>query len=415
MADTTWEVKSAIKRADTLSKIPEQWRLSRADIERARAQRDLTGDFIGQWLDPETKKIVAMDSQSIVHDIRYKKLTAVQVCNAFCHSAAIAHQLVGYPTSLWFPQKFNNFLQSNCLHEIFFDKALERAQFLDNYQTEHGEPVGGLHGLPVSLKDQFHVKGIDTTMGYIGWIGGQLGVEPSKTHQVESQIVTDLLSAGAILYCKTAVPQTLLCGETTNNLIGGQVLNPRNHLLSCGGSSGGEGALLALGASSLGVGTDIAGSVRIPAAFNGVFALKPTPERLSYRDAANTNPGQNTYRSAVGLMSTSAEGLTMGLAAILETQPWLRDPAVVPLNWNQGVFDDFYDRAKIGASALKRQSPMKSGLAAGDRPKPLKIGVLWGDGMVRVHPPIQRGLEMVVKDLTKRGHTVFNTIFWGEV
>lgn len=115
--------------------------------------------------------------------------------------------------------------------------------------------------------------------------------DPSRTHQVESQITTELLSLGAVLYCKTSTPQTLFFVETRNNIIR-QTLNPQNQNLSCGGSSGGEGALLALRGSTLGVGTDIGGSVCIPAAFNGIFCIKHTPGRLSSRDIAETNPGQ---------------------------------------------------------------------------------------------------------------------------
>ena len=63
--------------------------------------------------------------------------------------------------------------------------------------------MGPLHGLPISLKDQFHVKGTDTTMGYVGWIGSYEGNRsPEKVHKVESQIIEELLSLGAILYCK---------------------------------------------------------------------------------------------------------------------------------------------------------------------------------------------------------------------
>lgn len=83
-------------------------------------------------------------------------------------------------------------------------------------------PLGPLHGLPVSLKDQFHVKGVETTMGYVGWIGtfqGKKGTGMEKIH--ESEIVKQLRdNMGAILYCKTSVPHSLMSGETINNIIG---------------------------------------------------------------------------------------------------------------------------------------------------------------------------------------------------
>ena len=146
--------------------------------------------------------------------------------------------------------------QNNCLHEIFFEQAIEHAGFLDDFLATNREPIGPLHGLPISLKDQFHVGGVDTAMGYVGHIGSNLGIrDPSETHKIQSQITKDLLSMGAVLYCKTSLPQTLFFGETKNNIIG-QTLNPANRNLSCGGSSGGEGALQALNGSCLGVGTD---------------------------------------------------------------------------------------------------------------------------------------------------------------
>jgi amidase len=86
-----------------------------------------------------------------------------------------------------------------------FDQAIERAKELDDYFGKHKSILGPLHGLPISLKDQFHVKGVDTTMGYIGWIDTYEGdTDPSKVHKVESQIVTELLSLGAVMYCKAS-------------------------------------------------------------------------------------------------------------------------------------------------------------------------------------------------------------------
>ena len=86
-----------------------------------------------------------------------------------------------------------------------FDKALHTAQELDRYLKVNGAAKGPLHGLPISLKDQFHVEGYDTTMGYVGWIGTYEGDKNhAKMHKVNSQTVKELLSLGAVLYCKVS-------------------------------------------------------------------------------------------------------------------------------------------------------------------------------------------------------------------
>jgi amidase len=134
----------------------------------------------------------------------------------------------------------------HCLHEVFFDAAIADAKKLDAYFAEHKAPIGPLHGVPVSLKDQFHVKGVETTMGYVGWIGTFQGEKGTGKEKVfESEMVRELRSAGAVLYCKTSVPHTLMTGETVNNIIG-YTQNPKNRNLSSGGSSGGEGALVGI-------------------------------------------------------------------------------------------------------------------------------------------------------------------------
>ncbi|KAF5580562.1 general amidase [Fusarium pseudoanthophilum] len=372
MDKSSWESRAAAKRAATLDKIPPEWRLSSEDLERAQSQRDITGPFIEQFLEKDTVSITALKTVEILNAVSEQEFTATKVVRAFCQRAAVAHQI------------------NNCLHEIFFDQALERAQFLDDYFTEHGKTLGPLHGLPISLKDQFHVKGVDTTMGYVGWIEGNLGVDSDKSHAVESQIVSELLSLGAVLYCKTSLPQTLLFGETKNNIIG-QTLNPINQNLSCGGSSGGEAALMALGGSTVGVGTDIGGSLRIPAGFCGIFSIKPTSNRLSYRDVANTNPGQDTYRSTIGFMGTSIDALEVVFKAVLGTEPWTRDPAVIPIPFRKEVMVSY-----------QRRADAKGNAKFGERP--LKMGVLWSDGMVGLQPPVLRGLKVVVEALKKAGH-----------
>lgn len=129
---------------------------------------------------------------------------------------------------------------------------------------------------------------------YIGWIGTFMGKKGTGQERVfESEMVKELRALGAILYCKTAVPHTLMAGETVNNIIG-YTTNPKNRNLSCGGSSGGEGALIALRGSPAGFGTDIGGSIRIPAAFNGLYGLRPSAGRLPYEGVANSMDGQNS-------------------------------------------------------------------------------------------------------------------------
>ncbi|KAI1268908.1 amidase signature domain-containing protein [Xylariaceae sp. FL1019] len=374
MAPPSWKEKAAAKRADTLNKIPPEWRLSETDLAKAKSLRDITG-FIQQFLDADEIAVITKDSVEIVDRIRQGNWTSVKVTTAFCKTAAYAHQI------------------GNCLHEIFFDQALERASWLDSQFAKDPSTIGPLHGLPISLKDQFHVKGVDTTMGYVGWIGSNMGIkDPSQAHQIESQITSELLSLGAVLYCKTSLPQTLLIAETNNNIFG-RALNPYNKNLSCGGSSGGEGILQALRGSTLGIGSDIGGSVRIPAGFCGIFCLKPTPERLSYRDAANTNPGQNTYRCTFGFMSTSLGGLNLLLRSNLSTKPWLRDPAVVPIPFRDDIVEEYESRAKPDGTATASK-------------RPLKLGILWTDDYVQPHPPITRGLRTVVDAVTRAGHKV---------
>ncbi|KAI9652013.1 MAG: hypothetical protein M1831_007254 [Alyxoria varia] len=370
----TWEAKAAAKRASTLEKIPPRWRLEPGEKEKASQQRNITGTFIEQYLSTDEISITGQNPFSLLSKIGSGTYSSIQVVDAFCKRAAIAHQI------------------NNCLHEVFFDQALQRAKELDERFSNLQKPVGPLHGLPISLKDQFHVSPNDTSMGYIGWLDSYEGnADPDLVHKVDSQIVSELLSLGAVLYCKTSLPQTLLFGETVNNIIG-TTLNPVNQNLSCGGSSGGEGAMSALGASPLGVGTDIGGSVRIPAAFCGTFSIKPTHDRFSYRAVANVIPGQTTYCSSVGFLSSTQDALHLVMKSILSLEPWKQDPRVVPIPWRQNITDETLARAEADGSSNAN--------------KPLKVGIFWTDGVVTPQPPVQRGIRLIVDAVKKAGHKV---------
>ena len=177
---TDWK-KIAQDKADSVNNlIPKEWRLEK--IPTKEEQRDVTGKYMQQFLSEQEIKITEADAPEIVGYTTTGKWKSVDVAKAFCHRAAVAHQLV------------------NCLHEIFFDRAFQRAKELDRHLQETGKTVGPLHGVPISLKDQFHVSGVETTMGYVGWIGTQGGKRCVDRGQ--SLLVRELLSLGAVLYCK---------------------------------------------------------------------------------------------------------------------------------------------------------------------------------------------------------------------
>ncbi|KAF2159558.1 hypothetical protein M409DRAFT_30033 [Zasmidium cellare ATCC 36951] len=365
MAD--WKKAGKDKAEAVLSLIPKEWRIP--TIPSPEEQRDITGPYIQQFLDKKEVEITETDAVGIVKNTSAGVWTAVEVAKAFCHRAAIAHQLL------------------NCLHEIFFDQAIEEAEKLDKYYAEHKKPFGLLHGLPVSLKDQFHVKGVETSMGYVGWLGtfqGKKGTGKEKTF--ESEMVRELRSLGATLFCKTSVPATLMAGETVNNIIG-YTMNPKNRLLSCGGSSGGEGALIGARGSPVGFGTDIGGSIRIPAGFNGLYGIRPSTGRLPYEGMANSMDGQNSVLSVVGPIATTPDALRLVTQALLSTRPWLHDPLVHEIPWRP--------EAELPVSDPIQRASNK-----------LSFGVLRHDGNCTVMPPVARAIEMAVKAVEKQGHQV---------
>lgn len=226
-------------------------------------------------------------------------------------------------------------------------------------------------------------------MGYVGWVGTFQGKKDTGKERVyESLMVEELRELGAVLYCKTSVPHTLMCGETVNNIMG-YCLNPRNRNLSSGGSSGGEGALIGLRGSPLGVGTDIGGSIRIPAAFNGLYGIRPSAGRLPYEGMANSMDGQGTVLSVVGPLATTAGALRLFVQAILSTKPWLHDPLVVEMPWRQELEDE-----------------VKKTVDAASKTGKMAFGLLTHDGSITVHPPVRRAVELVASTLKKLGHEV---------
>lgn len=167
---------------------------------------------------------------------------------------------------------------TNCITEPLFEQAIEQAEYLDSYYASHGHTLGPLHGLPISLKDQFDVKSVDSTLGWSSLIN-----KPAARDCLPVEI---LKQAGALPFVKTSLPQTIMFGETDNPVFG-PTHHPHKKGFSPGGSSGGEAALIASHASLLGWGTDLGGSIRMPCHLTGLYGLKPSHGRLPYLDVSD--------------------------------------------------------------------------------------------------------------------------------
>lgn len=168
-------------------------------------------------------------------------------------------------------QKAN--LKVNCVSGERFEEARGEAADADSKQQK-GEETGRLHGVPISVKDCFHVAGMATTSGLT-----------YRAHQIEeedAEAVRLLKREGAIIIAKTNTPALCFCQETENKLHG-RTNNPWDLERSAGGSSGGEAALIALGGAAVGLGADIGGSIRFPSHYNGIVGFKSGNERVDDR------------------------------------------------------------------------------------------------------------------------------------
>ena len=167
-----------------------------------------------------------------------------------------------------------------------------------------GEIRGPLHGVPMTVKESFNVAGLPTTFG-----------TPLLKNNIAAEnafLIDRLLQAGAVIYGKTNVPYMLADAQSYNDIYG-TTNNPWDPARSPGGSSGGEAAALAAGLSALGAGSDIAGSLRNPAHYCGIYAHKPTWGLISTRGHAPPGIMTPTDISVVGPMARRAEDLDLAM------------------------------------------------------------------------------------------------------
>jgi len=299
----------------------------------------------GKLVNEEREAIVKLKLQELREKLRDGSLLCVDVLRAYQAKAL---------------EVTNEF---NCVTE-FIKEAEEWAAKLDRIDPSERGP---LHGIPFSIKDNLGIVGYDTTAG--------LSINLNDPCKVDAPIVTALKNLGAIPFCKTNVPQSLLSFGCSNP-IWGLTKNPWNKDRTPGGSSGGEGSLIGAGGSLFGIGSDIGGSARVPASFCGISSLKPTSMRFSYKGFRGSVKKTAGINAVPGIMAQETSTVALVSKLLLEQNYMLKfDDNVIPIPWNE-------------------QLPSRK----------LRIGYYEDDGYFPTTPGVRRAVRMAREHYEKMGH-----------
>jgi len=205
----------------------------------------------------------------------------------------------------------------NAVVQLTADSARKEADEADA-ALARGEIKGPLHGVPVTIKDTLETAGVICT----GGTKGRANYVPST----DATAVARLRAAGAIILGKTNVPE-LAGAIETDNLVYGRTNNPYDLARTPGGSSGGEAAIVSACGSPLGLGTDAGGSIRIPAHFCGLAAIKPTSGRVPRTGQFPLPMGARNAVFHVSLIARNVDDLALALPII--AGPDFRDHSIV--------------------------------------------------------------------------------------
>jgi fatty acid amide hydrolase len=246
------------------------------------------------------------------------------------------------------------------------DEARREAEAADSARAAGG-PLGPLLGVPITVKECFHLAGTPATIG--------LSARARELAEADGWPVARLRQAGAIVLGKTNVPQLMLNHETDNPHYG-RTNNPWDIGRTPGGSTGGEAALIAAGGSPLGLGSDLGGSIRIPAHFCGIHGLKPTSHRLPKSGSSSSMRGLGTIDFQFGPLARRVEDLSLAMRVLAEAPPPAAGPEVPPLGWN--------DPGEIDVSRLR-------------------FGYWTDDGWFAAAPAAARAVEEAAQALRERG------------
>ncbi|CAO1628393.1 unnamed protein product [Sympodiomycopsis kandeliae] len=315
-------------------------------------------------LQPGDQEILSCNVLDLSKGIQEGKWTSTRLVETFTRSSRRSHIL------------------TNCITVSNYAAALQRARQLDDQFAKDGKLVGPLHGIPFSFKENNEVKGLTATTGYTSWIlHGKSEKNASLVEMVEH--------LGGIVLCKTNIPQTMMSFECNNPLYG-RTLNPYSSAHTCGGSSGGEAALLACDGSSVGFGSDIGGSLRMPAGYCGIYALKPSYGRFPGSGAKTARKGFQAIPVGFAPMCRSAQDLEDVCTLLVD----LLNPSP-----ESGL--NAFDMQRRFQTEELRPSPWTR-LPQG---KKLRLGYYYCDGFSKTSPACIRAVDEALAALREKHST----------
>lgn len=318
--------------------------------ERAQRIADLPYSH-DQPFEALERSILSKPIHELVRSVHNNAIDPIDILHSYGKAALKAHE------------------KTNCLTEVMIDNA---ANWISAGKINLKGPLAGI---PISLKDSIVVGGFDTTVGYSSNVGNK--------GEYDGTMVRLLKDAGAIPYVKTNLPITLLSFESTND-VWGRCTNPHNSKYSPGGSTGGESALLAAGGGRIGIGSDVAGSVRVPAHFSGIYSLRCSTGRWPKNGMVTSMPGQEGIPSVFSPMARTRGDLSYFTKALISMKPWKYDHSVHPIPWRDGISNE---------TQLKKK---------------FKVAMMVSDGVVDPSPACLRALQDVGSALHAAGHEVID-------
>lgn len=202
---------------------------------------------------------------------------------------------------------------------------LERARSAET-EVMNGREIGPLHGVPITIKDTIDTQGLRTTSGSL--------LRANHVPDRDATVVARLKAAGAIVLGKTNTPEMAIPYESDNPVFG-RTNNPHSLERTPGGSSGGEAAAIAAGLSPAGLGSDLSGSIRVPAHFCGIVGLKPTPGLVPMDGHTPSADGLLSMAACIGPMARTVADLDLIFKIIADAGQ--STASADPFSLHQGV------------------------------------------------------------------------------